>query len=272
MKLIEQKAELLIQPECLEGMYKQIEIASRTCYKSENNSTGDSKSFVDKLIKMKHFSMLEQGTVYLHLKKSNMELPNKVHNLAIKYRNNPYSRIKIDLTSDNAYITTNYRVIKEHGWEKDLQYLCKPTEHHVKRYTFRLITSIGIVRELLRHRVFSFANESTRYCNYSKDRFNKEITFINNSDKQAFSHTYLLMEAMGNAEKSYFKMIEKGLSPQQAREVLPLCTKSELIMTGFEDDWERFLDVRLKGTTGKPHPDMIILAQMIQDELDKIQN
>lgn len=291
MKLINQSAELLIQPQGLEGMYKQIENAARVCYKSEDKSTGDSKSFVDKLIKMKHFSMLEHGTIYLHLKKSNMEFPNRVYNLAIKYRKNPYSRTKIDLNSDNAYITTNYRVIKEHGWEDDLQYLCEPTDNHVKRYTFRLTTSIGIVRELLRHRVFSFANESTRYCNYSKDKFDNELTFILPSlydgtckefrelaslaamgceIKKESEHYANLAVGLMFAESIYITLTDKyKVSPQQAREVLPLCTKSELIMTGFEDDWNNFLDVRLKGTTGKPHPDMIELAKLIEDEIKK---
>lgn len=271
MKLINQSAELLIQPQGLEGIYKQIEIAARVCYKSENRSTGDSKSFVDKLIKMKHFSMLEHGTIYLHLKKSDMEFPNRVYNLAIKYRKNPYSRTKIDLNSDNAYITTNYRVIKEHGWEDDLQYLCKPTDNHVKRYTFRLITSISIVRELIRHRAFSFANESTRFIDYNKKG---EFYFIKpywyeESDKDVKNRFDYICNA---AIAAYNFMLQHNYSPQAAREVLPLCTKSELIMTGFEDDWEDFLDKRLRGTTGRPHPDMVELAQMIQDELNKIQD
>ena len=300
MKLIPQTVELLQQ----EDWKKQIELAARTCYKSEDKiAEGTADKMLEKLINSKHYSMLEHGTIYLHLKKSNMEFPNRVYNLAIKYRKNPYSRTKIDLNSDNAYITTNYRVIKEHGWEDDLQYLCEPTDNHVKRYTFRLITSISIVRELLRHRVFSFANESTRYCNYSKDTFDNEITCIiphwlkiNNEvhiDTPTFiDKTYGMkniiqagitepedidfVSSLLIAEQVYLSMLvgdmRIGRSPQQAREVLPLCTKSELIMTGFEDDWNNFLDVRLKGTTGKPHPDMVELAQMIQDELNKIQD
>ena len=79
---------------------------------------------------------------------------------------------------------------------------------------------------------------------------------------------YICNAAIG----AYNFVLQHKYPPQAAREVLPLCTKSELIMTGFEDDWKDFLDKRLKGTTGKPHPDMVELAQMIQDELNKIQD
>ena len=291
MKLIKQKAELLIQPKGLNGLEKQIEIAARTCYKSENNSTGDSKSFVDKLIKMKHFSMLEHGTVYLYT-----ALPNGIKNPLYKYAINPYSKVitQYDCVDDEiyTYVSSNYRVLIENNWEDDLKYICEPTAFHRKRYTFRLTTSISIVRELLRHRVFSFANESTRYCNYSKDKFDNELTFILPSlydgtckefrelaslaamgcqIKKESEHYANLAAGLMFAESVYITLTDKyKVSPQFAREVLPLCTKSELIMTGFEDDWNNFLDVRLRGTTGKPHPDMIELAQMIQDELNKI--
>ena len=168
-------------------------------------------------------------------------------------------------------ITTNYRVLYEHGWTKDLQYWCEPTDNHVKRYTFRLTTSISIVRELLRHRVFSFANESTRFINYNKKGefyFIKPYWFENDTK----GYIEELLHVCENSIQAYNTLLYTGLPPQAAREVLPLCVKSELIMTGFEDDWNNFLDVRLKGTTGKPHPDMVELAQMIQDELNKIQD
>lgn len=283
MKLINQKAELLIQ----EDWKKQIEIAARTCYKSESSiKEGSAEIMLEKLINMHHYSMLEHGTIYLHMPIGDTGRSNKLTRFFHKYYHNPYSRARMDYTGSNVYITTNYRVIKENGWEKDLKYLCDPTDNHVKRYTFRLTTSISIVRELLRHRVFSFANESTRYCNYSKDKFNNEITFIepywlNKATKlqqtefefycKTAEDTYLALLGKWDERKSDrrfrtgFK--DNPLTPQQAREVLPLCTKSELIMTGFEDDWERFLELRLDGVTGKPHPDMLQLAGMIKSSL-----
>lgn len=267
MKLIEQKAELLIQPKGIYGLEQQIEIAARTCYKSENKITEDSaKEMMGKLVTSKHLSMLEHGTVYLKFDQS--KVPDT---MVSKYYLNPYSKAKFKDESGMAYITTNYRVLYEHGWTKDLKYWCEPTDNHVKRYTFRLTTSIGIVRELLRHRVFSFANESTRYVNYNKK---DEFCFIKPYwyDECDFvlqnRFDYICNAAIG----AYNFVLQHKYPPQAAREVLPLCTKSELIMTGFEDDWNNFLDVRLKGTTGKPHPDMVVLAQMIQDELNKVNN
>lgn len=264
MRLINPEVHYLPQGEGLEGIYKQIENAARVCYKSEDKSTGDSKSFVDKLIKMKHFSMLEHGTVYLYV-----ALPNGIKNPLYKYAINPYSKVttQYDYIDDkiHTYVSSNYRVLIENNWLDDLKYLCEPTYNHVKRYTTRIVTSIGIVRELLRHRVFSFANESTRYCNYSKDKFNNEITYVipywmyNNEDSY---ESTLLINSLREAERRYFDLLKAGRSPQQAREVLPLSTKSEIVMTGFESDWKHFFDLRLFGVTGKPHPDMEKVAGM----------
>lgn len=282
MKLIPQTVELLKQ----EDWKKQIELAARTCYKSEDKiADGTAEKMVDMLIKRKHYAMLEHGTVYLHCHSVSL-VTLKMYN---KYYFNPYSRAKISADKNDVYVTTNYRVIKEHGWEDDLKYLCEPTDNHVKRYTFRLTTSIGIVRELLRHRVFSFANESTRYCNYSKDKFDNELTFILPSlydgtckefrelaslaamgceIKKESEHYANLAAGLMLAESVYITLTDEyKVSPQFAREVLPLCTKSELIMTGFEDDWDRFLELRLDGVTGKPHPDMLQLASMIKSSL-----
>lgn len=268
MKLIPQTVELLKQ----EDWKKQIELAARTCYKSEDKiADGTADKMFERLINSKHYAMLEHGTIYLHISVGDTGRTNKLSRFLNKYYNDPYSRARIDYTGSNVYITTNYRVIKEHGWEKDLKYLCEPTDNHVKRYTFRLITSISIVRELLRHRVFSFANESTRFCNYSKDKFDNGITcimpswFLDKNIQEAVAEYF--MDACKDAENYYFSLLKCGYPPQAAREVLPLCTKSELIMTGFEDDWDRFLELRLDGVTGKPHPDMLQLASMIKSSL-----
>ena len=134
--------------------------------------------------------------------------------------------------------------------------------------------------ELVRHRVFSFAQESQRYCNYSKYKFSHEITFIDPSWNMILSGVYngidhfdgdYFNHALRDAEKYYFKLLDLGWTPQQARSVLPNATKTEIIMTGFEDDWRHFFDLRLRGTTGKPHPDMQHLAQLAWNEFkDKL--
>lgn len=157
MRIIEQSAENWTQSDfTLKGIYDQIEKVARVCYKSEDKSTGDSEAFVNKLIKSKHYAMLEHGTVYLYV-----ALHNGISNPLNKYTSSPYSKIRTWFdASDNkihTYVTTNYRVLIENDWLEDLKYQCEPTEYCIKRYTLKLTTSIGIVRELLRHKLLCVA-------------------------------------------------------------------------------------------------------------------
>lgn len=215
-------------------------------------------------------AMLEHGTVYL-------KVPFKISGdlLVMSYSNDPYSFVRIrDEDVHTAYITTNMRVLLEHGWLDDLQYLCEPTEFHEKRVCVKFITDVGVGREILRHRVFSFANESTRYCNYSKSKFNSEITFIKPSWQYGKSELcrdgWSEFEiSLAQAENSYFFLLENGCTPQEARQVLPLATKSELIATGFVSDWEYWFSLRAKSTTGKPHPDLLQLSVPLMEEFKK---
>ena len=158
-----------------EDLYKQIELAGRTCYKSEDKITEDSaKAFVDRMIKSNHLAMLEHGTVYL-------DLPNSAGNFCAveNYATNKYCQMCIVNKEDRVhnYVTTNYRVLVENNWLDDLQYLCSPTEFHEKRYTFKVNTSIGVSREFNRHRANSIAEQSTRFCNYSTGKFDNQVAF-----------------------------------------------------------------------------------------------
>lgn len=278
MKLISSSFEIWEQPSVKErGLYKQIEKAARVCYKSENNITENScVEFVSKLIKRKHFAMLEHGTVYLKINHTN---PN-YYELCDKYEWNSHSKVTYDVSKDNAYITTNYRVIVENGWQDDiLHYVCDPTEYHEKRVTVHFTCDIGVGREFTRHRTMSMAQESTRYCNYSKDKFDNELTFIipnwvNTYCPNKFREGPNDIDiAWGNslkeAEDNYFLLLKRGWSPQQARSVLPLATKSELVLTGFISDWEHFFYLRAKGTTGAPHPQAKELAEPLMQEFIK---
>lgn len=176
MKLINPKFEIIEQQGGREGIYKQIELAGRTCYKSEHNITPISaKKFVVNMINSGHGAMLEHGTVYL-------DLPNPIidYEAVEAYSMDKYSRISTAVDKDivHNYVTTNLRVLVENDWLDDLKYLCEPTEYHEKRVCVRFTCDRGVSHEFVRHRVFSFAQESTRYCNYSSDRFGEEITCI----------------------------------------------------------------------------------------------
>lgn len=259
MKLIESKVELIEQQSGLEGMYKQIELAGRTCYKSEDKITEDSaKEFVDRMIKLGHGAMLEHGTVYLEM---DVDYGSLVFlELEQKYIHSRYSRIVF--TGGVMYITTNLRVLVENDWLDDLQYACEPTEYHEKRITARFTCDRGVSHEIVRHRVFSFAQESTRYCNYSKDKFGNEITYIQPCWEMQKDEEELFLLQLEQAQNTYNALISSGWKPQQARAILPNALKTEIVVTGFESDWKHFLKLR---TAGAVHPDMHKLAVELKE-------
>ena len=278
MKLIKPSVEIIKQEEYdLNHIFKFIELAGRTCYKSEDKITEDSaKEFVDRMIKSGHGAMLEHGTVYLTIPNKNTSRSLLVYN----YEINPYS--KIVNTDDYIYITTNYRVIIENNWNEHLKYITAPSEFHAKRTTVKFICDRGVSHEFVRHRVFSFAQESTRYCNYTKDKFNNELTFIIpcwiKDLKEGSYYAYCeyhhaendpckeWFDVCMNAEHVYTELIEKGWKPQEARTILPNSLKTELIMTGFNSDWQHFFELRCAPNA---HPQAKELADMLKDKFNK---
>ena len=133
--------------------------------------------------------------------------------------------------------------------------------------TVKFVVDRGISHELVRHRLASFAQESTRYCNYSKDDFGSEITFIIPEYLEYKSEGWnIWKESMKQAEDAYFKMLDFGLSPQQARAVLPNSLKTEVVMTANIREWRHFFKLRALGTTGKPHPQMLeVTVPLLED-------
>lgn len=305
MKLIKTSFEIWEQPTGLEGAYKQIEKVGRVCYKSEDKITEDSaKPFVDRMIKSGHGAMLEHGTVYLefHVKDPSEIGEEEYHSqqselnkLISRYANNKYSIVKVNHYYDTVFITTNYRVLIENNWLKDLKYICEPTVFHEKRVTVHFVCDRGVSHEFVRHRVMSFAQESTRYCNYSKDKFGNELTFIipewcpeiregsNKGWDPCSIYDKLYLQHLQNAENTYFALLKQWdervpdkryksgfknnpWTPQQARAVLPNSLKTELVVTGFTSDWNHFFDLRARGTTGAPHPQAKELAEPLMRE------
>lgn len=265
MKIINSNVELLRQPETgLDGIYEQIERCGKTCYKSTPKGGVTAKEFVARLISNHHTAMLEHGTVYLkYVVALNPNDPTPLD----KYKFNKYSKYNSVYFpasgQKGVYVTTNLRVLQEEGWTGDLCYLCAPTAFHNRRYTVRIKCDRAVSHELVRHRVFSFAQESQRYCNYSKDKFGKELTFISPAKDMTPDEYKVWRHALSTAEESYFKLIDLGFKPQEARSVLPNSTKTELIMTGFESDWDDFFDLRVRELTGPVSPDMKVVANSI---------
>lgn len=277
MKLIKPSYEILEQPAGLQGIYKMIEIAGRTCYKSEDKITEDSaKKFVERIIKSGHNSVLEHGTVYLYWEREIRQLEG---NPLYKYKDNKYSWYYSELVGDLAmiYVTTNYRVLIENGWLSDLQYACEPTDIHELRISVRFICDRGVSHEFVRHRKFSVSQESTRYCNYSRDKFGNELTFIQpcwytpvdsqdvrpDEDNDNNMAIYWFERSLKESENYYLSLINRGWAPQQARAVLPNALKTELVMTGFVKDWEWFFKLR---DAAPAHPQAYELAHPLHME------
>ena len=307
MKLIESSVSIIKQSPGIKGVYEIIEQAGRVCYKSEDKiCEGSAKKMVDFLVSRHHGTPLEHGTVYLKISHTSPIADRnymKSMNAIVFYKRNKYSKV-VDRTEDHfhhdVYITTNYRVLVENNRLDDLQYLCEPTEYHEKRVTAKLICSRGVSHEAVRHRTMSFCQESQRYCNYSIDKHNNEVTFVIPEwvkDRTFYvadctnpltgtSNSYILDEptlidtirihmlALDRATCCWYENLKKcesdylylltdecGLKPQEARGVLTNDCKTEIIITGFVSDWEHFFELR---SSKAAHPDIRVLSDSLK--------
>ena len=261
----------------LMGIYKQIEKTGRVSHKSEDRITETSaKDFVERLIGWGHTACLEQGSVYLKINNNDIEGLTMLDEIPFE-KVDHYLILNKD-NEENIYVSTNARVIQENNLHGLLKYLCPPTEYHEKRYCVKFVCSRAISHELVRHRKMSFIQESQRYVNYSKNKFNKEIKFIkplwyddnkHNIYYESFSEDQWTKEdrfykACMNSERDYFQLLDYGLKPQEAREVLINSTKTEIYVTGFKSDWDKFFDLRCDIAA---HPEMRRLCIPLKEEL-----
>lgn len=279
MKIQNPQYEIWMQNPGELGIYQQIERAGRVCYKSENNTTENSaKPFVGRMIEHEHFAMLEHGTVYMTCNHGELPL----------YASNKFSHV--NTIDGKDYITTNLRVLAENKTLEDLKYRTdfKKGKHEL-RITVHFTTQIAITREYNRHRANSMAEQSTRYCNYTKNKFGSEISInlptwvkgdletndekfvelcedVANEETNDWTPIDAWLFANQAAEFAYMKLIAMGCKPQEARVILPLDTNTELVHTAFVSDWKHFFDLRALGTTGAPHPDAKILAEPLYEE------
>ena len=305
MKLVEPQVELWKQEPTLEGAWNQIARATRVCYQSKPREGESDKAFVNRVILKPatredgsidfnkcHGAMLEHGTIYLTIPKTSF-VAHTIH-----YIHNNYSRILFGAffhDDNNNYVTTNMRVILENKWQDDLRFISAPT-HHTRRTTFSVITDIGVTRELNRHRVNSIAEQSTRYCTYSADKFGNEITYTSNDfladcmndlhfdgfiiDSNFFhelcediannetnhwtSSIYYVFSLLAS-EFAYIGLKENKVPNDMARQVLNLNTRSQAVYTAFDDDWKHFIKLRADNVSGKVHPNMKIIADKIKE-------
>lgn len=148
------------------------------------------------------------------------------------------------ITNDSAYSFVS-RIIKS-GHESVIEH---------EKITVKVICDRGISHEIVRHRIASYSQESTRYCNYSDETFGKELTLIRpffwNTDKEKYS---LWLDTMQKIEKNYNNLIELGAKPEEARCILPNSLKTEVVITMNLREWRHFFKLR---TAPKAHPQML---------------
>ena len=181
-------------------IYRQIELAARTCYKSENMVTPESSAKIVKhLVAHNHLAMLEHASI------------------AVKF-----------------------------------------------------VVDRGVSHEIVRHRVASYAQESTRYCNYGINKFNNEITVIRPSEFEETSFEYeIWRSSCEQAEEAYLLLIDRGVSPQWARSVLPHSLKTEIVVNMNLREWLHFFNLRAIGVTGAPHPQIKEVAIPLLEKFAK---
>lgn len=238
-----------------------------------------------------HLSVCEHGTVHLKYPL----FMDRAAAQATRFIHNHYSRTKEH--EGYIYVTTNMRVLIEHNWMDELEFIDATPNcpYYIQRHTVCFITDIGASRELNRHRVNSISEESTRYCRYNADKFGNNITvaklpWINIEDSACQDYVTGLyydneicndnkivphftknwtainwfLYGLQIANLVYCKCIELGWTAQQAREILPLNTKTQVVHTAFVDDWQHFIDLRSNSVSGVPHPMIKELADEVK--------
>lgn len=244
-----------------------------------------------------HLSVCEHGTVHL---KYPLFMPRAAAQ-ANRFIHNHYSRTKEH--EGYIYVTTNMRVLIEHHWMDELEFIDNTPNcpYYMPRTTVSFITDIGASRELNRHRCHSISEESTRYCRYNADKFGNNISvaklpWIPDSDTDHISNYNVgfydddeiyydgiipdkytvnwnaidwFLYGLQIANLVYCKCIELGWTAQQAREILPLNTKTQVVHTAFVDDWKHWIDLRSNEVSGKAHPCMKELADKLVKLINK---
>lgn len=309
MKLVKPSFEIWNQESGIEGIYKQIERAGRVCYKSEDKiAEGTAKEFVLRMARSGHTAMLEHGSIHLLQDMGKMKSANHAMYNQLKYTIfDGHSRFELSEDEMSRRFTTNMRVIFEKTpmlWDYIIEHddlpeglsFCEPME---ERVTVHFDLQIAISREFNRHRVNSIAEQSTRYCNFGKDKFGGvninipswvsenmidlsrfegwSLPTFDELKEEYFSKDpcEVSAEDWGDiewwiwsnyvAEESYLKLLELGRKPQEARVVLPLDTNTELVHTAFISDWKHFFELR--DDKQHAHPDAYFLAHGLHSEM-----
>lgn len=273
----------------IDDLYRKVEMCGRVCYKSENLITKNSgKVFVSKILNNHHGAVLEHyqfvfrvtESLYAQLKKeafpfvtlTNISMPLVSFNLRTLVENFACNPSNILWKPFYNYVAKRYPdiIALESDENEDIVLMkredllkldLKERDEHLK-ITIKVITDRGVTHELVRHRLCSFAQESTRYCNYAKDKFSNQISVIKPVSIEDETSFKIWKNAMEAAEQAYFELLNTTSSPQVARSVLPNSLKTELMMTATIKEWRLIFDLR---TAAAAHPDCRALMLMVKD-------
>lgn len=280
MKLIEPSCEYWEQRDVVTHIAK----CARVCYANEKNENSYEKdeALVKRLIESGHVSMLRHASLYYIVPLEIFKDINNINGQSIKYFidlyiNSPYIHRVYD--AKYVYISTNKQFINENSCKALKFYAVTPERFFeyevtklIRRFTFYLTTQISTTRELNRTSPNNIAEQSTRYCNYNKDKFENEISVCKPHWYDDANSTIqgIYGAICKKAESGYFKLLEEGFLPQDARGVLPLDTASKVVYTYTLGEWCNIIDKRYYGTTGKPHPNAKIIIGMVLDKFKEM--
>ena len=282
---------------------QQIGYAASICYASNKQGTVE---WLENLWKSGHKSVFRHGTRYY-------VIPSNTLNDYIKYelKFNPYCGYYENEGTQQVFVSINEQYYIEHPYMRnfaafEVNELNFVTEGYIDEYaykkvkkllrvTFEIITQISTSRELNRVSPNNICEQSTRYCNFGKDKFGNEITIcqphwfdilqgkkeisinaenISSTDIEIIKEEYMCSGFIAQyllscleAEKCYIKATQEGILAQDARGILPLDTATKCIYTYRIEEWEHFIDLRYKGVTGTPHPNAKMIAALIANDL-----
>ena len=262
MKLIEPSVRILDYEHTIDGMLKSIAESAYICYQTDPDTAKLSpEEFVDKLVSLHHGRPLEFGTVYLKIPWCSSY---DETSLVAFFRNNHWSMVRFfgKNTDDPCWlVTTNYRVIVENKLkEQMLKYWCY-TEHHYKRYLAEFIASRGADFDFRTHIELSAIMESSRYCLYSSDKFNNELTYIDPYWRGSEDYIFILKKYEQH-EQDYLEGAKRGMQAQQLKRILDHGVKGTLRMCGFKDAWDNFF---FRRCDSHADPECQILAKQLKE-------
>lgn len=268
-------------------LYQKIELCGRVCYKSEDKITETSAvRFVKNICTNQHGSVLEhyslafrvQPELYRSLKEAEIpffalseeSFPIVSFNVRAYLASAQDPKFRLLLLPLRKYMERTYPEISDEACSfegalperiTDLSSLTEAERDLHQRVTMRLTTDRGVTHELVRHRLASFSQESTRYCNYAKEKFGNEITVIRPVELSPGSEA-VWTAAMEESERAYFAMLREGATPQIARAVLPNSLKTEICITASLAEWKLIFALRC---APQAHPDCRYLMCRVRD-------